>query len=346
MASVACLLLLAVSCFETVSASPAKSTNKAKRQSTIPDYAITYAPYSYIYSGENYWCSDIATHLEHVTPEVNFTAVESSVTLETLDELPSDVYLTSDDDPLTAPAWLTSVANIPDSTGYTPAPATIIVADKGAWVDVFYFYFYSYNQGLEVLFEVYGNHVGDWEHSMIRFVDGVPQYIYLSEHSSGSAYNFTTLPQIDGRPATYIANGSHANYATTGHQDYEGTALGLIGLYDTTDAGVYWDVTQNYRGFFFDNSTQTFTSAGGVGIGGSEQGAEGVDWLYWLGAWGDEQYPNSDPEQNCDLEVITGDCKFVSGPTGPYDKNLGRTAVCENESNCPILAKPSDLGSQ
>jgi hypothetical protein len=44
--------------------------DKTKRD-TIPDYAITYAPYSYLYSGESYWPSDIATHLEHVTPEVS-----------------------------------------------------------------------------------------------------------------------------------------------------------------------------------------------------------------------------------------------------------------------------------
>lgn len=86
---------------------------------------------------------------------------------------------------------------------------------------------------------------------MIRFVNGVPQYIYLSEHSGGSAYNFEAIPltdRPDGRPTTYIATGSHANYATAGKQEYEGSVLGLIGLYDITDAGVYWDITQNYRG--------------------------------------------------------------------------------------------------
>lgn len=102
-----------------------------------------------------------------------------------------------------------------------------------------------------VLGSEYGNHVGDWEHTMIRFVNGVPQYIYLSEHSGGKSYTFDAIPltdRTDGRPTTYIATGSHANYVTTGKQDYEGTLLGLIGLYDTTDAGVFWDITKNYRG--------------------------------------------------------------------------------------------------
>jgi hypothetical protein len=99
-----------------------------------------------------------------------------------------------------------------------------------------------------ILDTTFGNHVGDWEHSMIRFVDGVPEYVYLSEHSGGSAYTYAALTQTDSRPTTYIATGSHANYATSGQQDYEGAVLGLIGLYDTTDAGPYWDITQNYRG--------------------------------------------------------------------------------------------------
>jgi hypothetical protein len=119
--------------------------DKTKRD-TIPDYAITYAPYSYLYSGESWWPSDVATHLEHVTPEVNYTAVESSVTMETLDDLASDVYLTSDDNVEDNPTWLLGIE--PNSLGYTSAPATIIVADKTDYVDVFYFYFYSYNHGL------------------------------------------------------------------------------------------------------------------------------------------------------------------------------------------------------
>ena len=83
---------------------------------------------------------------------------------------------------------------------------------------------------------------------MIRFVDGVPQYIYLSEHSGGSAYNYSALVQTNSRPTTYIAKGSHANYATAREQEYEGGFLANFGVYDTTDAGPYWDVIQNYRG--------------------------------------------------------------------------------------------------
>lgn len=89
---------------------------------------------------------------------------------------------------------------------------------------------------------MYGNHVGDWEHTMVRYYNGTPAYIYLSAHSSGTAYEYSTLNQTNCRATTYIAVGTHANYATTGQHDYD------IVLHDTTDSGPYWDVTQNYRG--------------------------------------------------------------------------------------------------
>lgn len=85
--------------------------------------------------------------------------------------------------------------------------------------------------------------------------------------------------------------------------------------------------------FWFDNSTQTFSSAGGKSTGGEEQASEGADWLKWLGYWGDEQYPDTDPRQYCILDI---ECAFVSGPTGPIAKNLGRTAVCQKEDDCKI----------
>ena len=53
---------------------------------------------------------------------------------------------------------------------------------------------------------------------MIRFLDGVPQSIYLSEHVSGSAYNYSAMEKYNGgvRPVIYIGNGTHANWAITG----------------------------------------------------------------------------------------------------------------------------------
>ena len=76
----------------------------------------------------------------------------------------------------------------------------------------------------------------------------IPINIYLSAHSSGNAYMYQALNQTNGRATTYVAVGSHANYATPGEQDYEGG--GIVGdvLHDQTDSGLFWDVTLNYRG--------------------------------------------------------------------------------------------------
>ena len=131
--------------------------SKLRKRDTLPDYAITYAPLSYLYSTEQWFPSDITTHLANVQPEVDFVAsgTNGSVTLDTLNTYASDVYLTASDGPILnpldgTPAWLLSEYGIPDSDGLSAAPGLIIAAEKNSTTtDVFYFYFYSYNYGGE-----------------------------------------------------------------------------------------------------------------------------------------------------------------------------------------------------
>ena len=52
---------------------------------------------------------------------------------------------------------------------------------------------------------------------MVRFVNGVPDTIFLSAHSGGSAYKYSTIAKDGDRPVTYIAIGTHANYAVRPH---------------------------------------------------------------------------------------------------------------------------------
>ncbi|RWA10265.1 hypothetical protein EKO27_g4816 [Xylaria grammica] len=335
-------LLRALSLCVVFGLAAAAPATRVHRRAALPDYAITYAPWTYLYSGELYFPSDITTHLANVIPEVNFTSLgaRGSVTVDTLNTYNSSIYLTAADTPSNNPAWITSGYGKPDSNGVSAAPGTIIAVEKNSTTtDVFYFHFYSYDYGGKVLGINFGNHVGDWEHVMIRFVSGVPYSIYLSEHSAGSAYYWDVMTFNGKRPITYIANGGHANYATAGKQEYT-IALGLVT--DTTDAGTPWDITQNYRGYWYDTSSGTFSVAGGASTGGSEEAGETADWLLWEGAWGDQQYPTSYSGQYC----IFGQCRYVSGPTGPVAKNLGRSTVCQKDDSCTIFKDINDLTTQ
>ncbi|KAI1262678.1 hypothetical protein F5Y18DRAFT_149506 [Xylariaceae sp. FL1019] len=335
-------LLKSLTLTALLSLGAAAPTKPLQKRDTLPDYAITYAPITYLYSGEAYYPSDISVHLAHVQPEAEFVAIgaNNSVNVNNLNALNSSVYLTASEKPSNNPYWITSGYGKPDASGLSGAPGTIIAVEKNeTWTDVFYFHFYSYNYGGKVLGINFDDHVGDWEHVMIRFINSEPYAIYHSQHSAGSAYYWDVMTFSGSRPQTYVGNGGHANYATAGKQEYT-VAAGIVT--DTTDAGVAWDMTLNYRGYYYDNSTNTFTSAGGAGVGGTEQGGETADWLNWLGRWGDEQYPLTYLGQYC----IFDECHYVTGPTGPVAKNLGRNAMCQAEDGCEIFDDINELTEQ
>lgn len=112
-----------------------------------------------------------------------------------------NIYLTSNIDITTRPTWL--IGSAPDTSrkaGDTKSCA-IIINDRGhGRVDVFYMYFYAYNLGTTVFFQELGDHVGDWEHNMIRFQDGRPLEIWYSQHANGEAFTYETVEKKDRRP--------------------------------------------------------------------------------------------------------------------------------------------------
>ena len=218
-----------------------------RQTATIPSYVLEYgqqlspsffyfilpanvnsAPLVWLDTQEQYQPSDIGAQLVNTRPEDNFTVVTSAPNPLTLDNLASlnalggtDIYLTSIDDITTNPAWLNGVA--PDSSGKTDGATscTIIVNDHGSGlVDAFFMYFYAYNQGNTVLGQEIGDHVGDWEHNMIRFSNGVPQEVWYSQHEDGEAFTYDCLEKQGVRPITYSARGTHANYAINGYADF------------------------------------------------------------------------------------------------------------------------------
>ena len=121
----------------------------AKRTGGFPDFVITYAPLSYLHSSEQYWPSDVASHLTKVTPQIDFKTVGPTPTLQTLSSLTNNVSLTANDNILKHNTpFFTSVNGKPADSGLSGAPGTIIVVEKsGGIVDAFYFYFYSWNYG-------------------------------------------------------------------------------------------------------------------------------------------------------------------------------------------------------
>ena len=238
-----------------------------------------------------------------------------------------DVYLTSTLDVTKAPKWLDGV--VPDSSGKTNGATScaVVINDRGAGlVDVFYMYFYAYNLGNTVLFQELGDHIGDWEHNMIRFQDGMPKEIWYSQHGNGEAFTYKTVEKKGVRPIAYSAMGSHANYAIAGTHDHTIPDLNLPAgfLQDYTSQGLLWDPIKNTYFYNYNAENMSFSPA---------DGDSPVGAMYFNGQWGDEQYKQDDPRQ----KFFFGFYKFVGGPTGPWDKQLNRTKVCpENGLLCIV----------
>ncbi|OAA65893.1 vacuolar sorting-associated protein [Niveomyces insectorum RCEF 264] len=272
--------------------------------------------------------------------------------------------LGSDQKPLTA-----VFGHKPDAGGYSRAPAILVLVDKGSGIlDAFWFFFYSYNLGQTVLKVRYGNHVGDWEHCMMRFENGVPRALYLSEHAGGQAYAWNAVekfypkskggdeaaPRPPARPVIYSAVGSHAMYALPGMHPY---VLPFKMLRDETDKGPLWDPAKNHLAYHYDYvADQEWPSRCGGGrkygktenehddgtvpvpvphtslVPASSNPNASTGWFHFWGFWGDDLYPLGDRRQ----WRLFGQYHYVTGPDGPKFKNLGRVKVCET-MHCRIL---------
>lgn len=390
----------------------------------IPQFVMEYAPIVHLFSGEQFWPCDIAEHLYHITPKLNYTPVQprwQHPTLTDLDALNQwehgrHVFLTSNDNVEERPEWLEGEKNIPalasgsgdgsqdetwtdwgsnidngdtwidtgeDSTqdfggtrppldphaplpvetwegedfidgglgeqddvrfhdearrrarggvrkrtigGRSEAPAVLVVVNKGhGIIDAFWFYFYSFNLGNTVLNVRFGNHVGDWEHSMVRFKHGKPKGVFFSEHSFGDAYHYDAVEKIGKRPVVYAARGSHANYATPGLQPY---VLPWGILTDETDRGPLWDPALNVHSYTYDYIEDELRSS-------NFTPQAPVEWFYFTGHWGDKFYPLSDGRQY----RFAGQYHYVNGPIGPRFKNLGRRKMCQGKVSDPCVIK-------
>ncbi|KAI4269770.1 MAG: hypothetical protein LQ337_007091, partial [Flavoplaca oasis] len=300
-----------------------ESANVLELDNRIPDYVLEYAPLVHLHSSEKFWPCDIAEHLQHVTPFLNYTPMASASTnfnLTNLDKLNKFangrfVYLTSDDNVEARPDWLGGEKNIPevpqelhnrlggqglhqrplrtrDGTnirgGRSDAPAVLVVINKGnGIVDAFWFFFYSYNLGNLVFNIRFGNHVGDWEHTLIRFIHGKPEFVFVSEHFFGEAYTYNAVEKLGKRPVVYSAIGTHAMYATPGNHPYI-LPLGL--LHDSTDRGPLWDPALNALTYIYNHTSSMLLPSKLTPTAPTE-------WFFFNGHWGDKFYPIDDSRQ-------------------------------------------------
>ena len=411
-----------------------KEFSTAKIMNKVPEYVLSYAPLVHLYSGENFWPSDIAEHIQHMQPFMDGSQLNTSVDLQHLAKLNAEndtIFLTSDVNVESRPTWLHNRAgepvpfdddedditdpdneddekwgwrdhkrphsgttwwdadkehppsriadprvkagrprkpfqkrdtrggqrpivgafdnndNKPKRSGYSDGPAVLVLVDKGnGIVDAFWFFFYSYNLGQTVLNIRFGNHVGDWEHCMLRFEHGKPRAMFLSEHAGGQAYAWEALekrPQKGGkpdRPVIYSAVGSHAMYATPGMHAY---VLPFKMLKDLTDKGPLWDPALNNYAFWYDYEVdreeennppdQERTSL----VPAAANPDLPTSWFHFKGYWGDDTYPLSDRRQ----WRLFGEYHYSTGPTGPKFKNLERKKVCQMD-RCTMLYSIED----
>lgn len=397
----------------------------------VPQFVLDHAPLIHLYSGEQFWPSDIAEHVIHTVPTVNHTSSNTTTQygLHNLEELHNItnwryLFMKSMEDVEDRPTWLGSASNKPipygdeaeeadeevdtytelvetsdadmdqwfdpsvskksapqpeiykshhrslmkrsayskpDPSGRSPAPAVLILVDKGNdIIDAFWFYFYSYNLGTTVLNIRFGNHLGDWEHSLIRFHKGVPKAVFFSAHSGGTAYTYNSVEKgkgkgREGRPILYSALGSHAMYAMPGTHPYV-LPFGLLA--DVTDKGPLWDPALHYYAYHLNTSlthdvdAKLFPSTHGHGALSGEslhslQVHHSTDvftpakcnpdaptsWFWFKGHWGDKFYELSDERQ----WRFAGQYHYVNGPLGPRFKNLGRSRVCQSGKQCRML---------
>lgn len=332
----------------------------------VPEYVNTYAPLVHLFSVENYNPASIPGHLTNTTPNLHSATVQPSSPslsdLSALNYIPNsssgkDIYLSSRSPFIVGPEQANYLKGVkPDASGKTEdAISAVIVTVEHAsreYLDAYYFYFYAFDYGgsYPIVGNV-GNHVGDWEHSMIRFnsTSHTPISLWYSQHSGGEAFSYSAVeksspPNANAadegeklRPIVYSANGTHANYATPGTHDHTIPGLNLPAgpVEDHTDAGALWDPTPSaYYFSFTPSSPGNYSDDTGKF---SSYGDEPTDWLYFAGHWGDDRLPESDPRQNCDFGV-DGLCQYQGGPTGPYFKDLNRDKVCpDSQENCNVL---------
>ncbi|RKF60310.1 putative vacuolar protein sorting-associated protein TDA6 [Erysiphe neolycopersici] len=309
----------------------------SRQAEQVPKFVKDFAPLVFLDKDERYFPSDIATHIEKTTPYIETKPLEpkpkfSMDNLDSLNQFNTDkgrLFLTSIEGVETKPAYLLGVQ--PDASGKTVGATScvVIVSDHGdGTVDAFYMHFYSFDKGNTVLGREYGDHVGDWEHVMVRFKNGLPEALWLSQHATGQAFTYKAMKKQGDRPIVFSARGTHALFSTGGNHDHTIPNFNLrFGLVvDHTSEGKLWDPIQSAFFYTFNPTSNTIESVD----------ESPLSIMKFNGRWGDARYPKGVHGQ----KKFFGNRKYVDGPSGPLDKNLNRKNVCPDKyKDCDIKDK-------
>ncbi len=160
--------------------------------------------------------------------------------------------------------------------------------------------------GCSTTYKRFGNHVGDWEHVTIRFINGVPTQVALSQHAAGQVFNYDdpALTRSADRIVVYSALGSHGLYADAARHTY-GSVPGGDTLNDDTSAGKLWDAEASL--VTFNPQAVPFPSS--------------LAWLNYPGYWGN-------PEGGCDVFGIPIDyCTLEGGPSPILPRDIMQPAL-------------------
>ncbi|KAI1743064.1 hypothetical protein F4680DRAFT_410919 [Xylaria scruposa] len=349
---------LAVLCFSAIAlllfiyrgfTSSPKSSMAAKSNllRQLPDY-LKYVPVLYFHPDEEFFPSNMADFLLHVEPYLDLKPLNEErnrrLTLDNVNKLNDfgdkgrNVFLTSRDDPSTYPSWLRG--NKPSTTGRSDAVVPVIfvqrtIKDQGQdieVVDMFSFYFYHFNAGPRLpkspsLF--FGDHIGDLEHSIVRFQDGKPKTVFLSRHASASIHKYESMQKLEGRPVIFPGKGTHALYGIEGNHEYIMADKENTAILDYASKGTLWDPSKNLWVYELSPEQTTLTAV--------QPSDATTSWYEFMGVWGDKTYKEDDPRQ----DIVCGVPKWVNGPAGIPYKILARLSPGVNDPQEVAISEPS-----
>jgi hypothetical protein len=146
------------------------------------------------------------------------------------------------------------------------------INDPTPYMDLEYWFFYPFNGDTSRFPGAWGEHVGDWEHIILRleYDNENLHQVFYSAHSAGeSAWqsgNTIGFVEATQHPIVYAARHSHANYTNSG-------VAGVHGRYfaaNRTNKGHAWDTWNNVIGVEWSTLPTV----------------NHQDWIVYTGRWG------------------------------------------------------------